>query len=94
VEVAAAGTPVQLYAGSPMVRGKCIIVKALNTNAGTVYVGAGGMDKATLAGVSADLVAGASATYPAHEGNPLNPEELWVDADNAGDAVLVTVVGG
>lgn len=94
VVVAAPGTPVQLYAGAPAVRGKCVIVKALKGNAGVVYVGNAGMVKATGVKVSADLGPDSSATYPAHQGNPLNPEELFLDADSAGDGVFVTVIGG
>ncbi len=93
VAVPVPGTPVRVYAGSPAVRGKSIVVQALAANAGPVFIGTAGMLKATGAAVSAQLAASASISFDAQEGNPLNPEQLYVDANNAGDGIYVTVVG-
>lgn len=94
ITVAAAGTPVQAYDGDPLLRGRAILVQTLAGNSGTVYFGGAGMDKTSGAGVmlalAKDVVQEISAPG---NGCLLNPEELYLDADDAGDGAYVTVIG-
>lgn len=92
VKSAAPGTLVPLSSGNPLSRGSAILIQALKGNAGDVYIGVAGLDRATAANQVAWLGAGGSVLLPSYSGAALNPETLFLDADNAGDGVTVTVL--
>lgn len=108
ITVTVAGTPVQVWAAIkaafPTDKAydfksfHAVLFQARVANTGSVYIGGQGMAKATGVGVSAVLVA-PSTNQPASYGiaNQLSPagvdlDALYVDADTAGDGVLVTLL--
>jgi hypothetical protein len=86
--VAAAGTPVQLVVPTALFRAKWLIIQALAGNTNNIYVGVKGMNKGTLAGVFA-ILGPTSQPFPIFcEGPSINPEDIWIDADTNGNAVV------
>jgi hypothetical protein len=86
--VAAAGTPVQLSAPTGIQRSKWLIIQPLAGNTNNIYVGNKGMNKTTLAGVFAILAPTAQPLPIFVEGASLNMEDIWIDADTNGNAVV------
>jgi len=104
--VAAAGTPVSVFAALPSDEWKTgrtfplhgILFQALQTNVGRVYIGNAAMDKTTLVGVYAVLPIPTDNLLPTFSAaltwspNALRLEDFYVDADDAGEGCLVTVL--
>jgi hypothetical protein len=93
VVVAAAGTPVALISNFPdytdLYSNKIDITCPLNGNAGQVYIGSLGMNKATSAGVMKILQPGESWSITHNVGlNVFHVQDFYVDADNNGDSVI------
>jgi hypothetical protein len=86
--VAAAGTPVQLSTPTGVTRAKWLTIQALSTNTGNIYVGVKGLNKATLAGVLAILTPTAPPLPIFTEGPSLNGEDIFIDGDTNGNAVV------
>jgi hypothetical protein len=93
--VAAPGTSVSLLSGKPAAVGEGFNCSAIlitsgrapgTENTGRVYIGEKVMNRATGDGVVMTLDAGEEKTlsHPSG-GNRLAPQELYLDADNAGD---------
>lgn len=97
VAVAAAGTPVQVttnFSSTPGytdLQSNKITLQALSGNTGKVYVGFSNMNKATGAGVLAELNQGDfwSITDPS-AANVFDVTKFYIDADNNGDAVYAS----
>lgn len=99
IVVATPGTLVPITVGAHPVHS--IQIQPLLANAGSVYIGVGALVRSTLAGVMAVLPKPASSTsgpitpwIAANENaiTGINPNELFIDADNGGDGVLVTEI--
>lgn len=100
--VATAGTPVQATSQEPdptkpvVIHG--ILVQALPTNQGHVYIGTATMDKDTLADVFAILATPTANFLPTFSAaltiapNGLSLNQFWIDADNNDDGALVTIL--
>jgi hypothetical protein len=86
--VAAAGTPVPLSVPTNITRAKWLTIQPLSTNTGNIYVGNKGMVKATLAGVMAVLGPTAPPLPIFTEGPSINVEDIYIDADTTGNAVV------
>jgi hypothetical protein len=97
VAVAAAGTPVRLTANFPsdsefeqMVVSK-LNIQALTDNTGPLYLGYADMNRTTLAGVLAIIPQGSTWAFGEYNAlNTIKPHDLYLDADNNGDAGLVS----
>ena len=86
--VTTAGTPVQLVAPTGVSKGKWMTIQPLSTNTGNIYVGNRGLNKSTLAGVMA-ILAPTAVPFPIFvEGPALNVEDIWIDGDTNGNAVV------
>lgn len=75
-----------------------ILFQAMSTNLGRVYIGTATLNRAALTNVSAVLAIPTANTIPSYGiSNPLSPagvdiDQLYLDADVAGEGVLVTVL--
>lgn len=75
-----------------------VVLNLITVNTGYIYIGVKGMNKATGAGVIAAIPAAAAGamnfiTIPAGgwgSGNEIAPEDIFLDADTAGNSALVT----
>lgn len=102
VTVTSAGTPVRLTTNesTPSARLGChaFMVESLSTNTGKIFIGTSGMNKTTLAGVVAILAIPTSNILPVFTvgfsgaPNAFNLADYYVDADNSGEAVLVSTL--
>lgn len=106
VTVAAAGTPVQaisvlpaadrLRQKDPNVHG--VMVQALSTNGGKIYVGTKGLDKTTLANVIAVLGVPTDTVIPAFSAaltiapNAIDLSDIYLDADTNDEGALVSIL--
>lgn len=86
--VAAAGTPVPLITPTNITRAKWLTIQPISTNTGNIYIGNKGMVKATLAGVLAILVPTAPPFPIFVDGPSLNAEDIYIDGDTTGNAVV------
>jgi len=75
-----------------------ILIEVLAGNLGKVYIGTAGLNRGTLANVlvmlpipTANLLPTFSISVTA-AANALSLSDLWIDADNANDGVLLSVV--
>lgn len=105
IQVVTPGTPVWVMSLFPVgERGPkaynihAFFFQPLPTNTGFVYVGDEQMDKDTLVKVYAWLPAPTTNSAPAFSGahtiapNGLTLNQFWIDADVAGEGVLVTIM--
>jgi len=102
VTVAVPGTPQSLVASLPALtrnlKAYAILIQALSFNGGQVYVGTTGLDRSTLAKVIAVLPVPTASFIPslgisltiAPAG--VDVGSLYIDANIAGDGVLVTLL--
>lgn len=94
------GTPVQVSVPSVINPPSChaCIIEALFGNTGKVYVGTSGLTKSTLADVLVVLPIPTSNLIPTFSisivsgANALHLRDLWIDADVAGEGVIVSAV--
>lgn len=104
VTVVTPGTPVQatVNQSSPNTRipAYSIMFQALPGNVGSVYVGLIGLNKSTLAQVVAIIAVPTTNSSPAftvtitYAPGGLNVADFYIDANNAQDGVLVSLVAG
>jgi hypothetical protein len=81
-------------------RFKChaALFQAKKGNVGIVYIGLTGLNRSTLVGVAAQLAIPTSNSIPSFSvALTLSPDgvdlsDLWIDADNAGDGVILTLL--
>ena len=102
VVVPTPGTPVRATAANttPSKHVAChgIMFQVLPTNAGKVYIGRANMDKTAYTGLFAILVAPSASQLPNFSAaitqapNALGVEEFYIDADVAGEGVIVTIL--
>ena len=105
IQIAAAGTPQKVQipqvAGNPVMNPPschALLIQALSTNAGKIYIGLAGLDKATLAQVLVVLPVPTANLLPAFSiavtvaGNAINVGDLWLDADTSGEGVLLSAL--
>lgn len=102
VVVAAAGTPARATANrsDPVERYEChaFMIEVDASNTGKIYVGNSAMNKTTLAGVYAVLPVPGTNTIPtfsttiSYAINPLNLDDVWIDADTNGEGALVAAM--
>lgn len=93
--VAAAGTPEQLTT----TREGCqsILIQALPTNTGKVWIGTSAINTGTFAGVLYMLPTPSGSDLPSVSFSiplapaGLNAADLWLDVDVSGDGVIVTI---
>lgn len=75
-----------------------VLLQALWNNTGKVYIGTADMVKATLAGVSAVLAIPTANAIPGYSisltlaPSGVDLSTLWVDADQANEGLLVTIL--
>ncbi len=97
------GVPLSVLAGTPTAVNQDFKCYALRfdaerspsvVNTGRVYIGHSTMNRSTGAGVLLTLEPGQNDSYygPDRCGNMLQPDNLFVDADTAGDGVRVTAM--
>ncbi len=95
VTVTTAGTPVRVT--STRTGAQAILVQAVSTNTGKIYVGNSSLNKSTLAGVYFVIPAASASDIPSFEFSiPLSPAglnaaDIYLDADNNGEAAIVTI---
>lgn len=102
LRVAAPGTPVRLTSGqaNPAQRYAChgVMVQVLHTNTGRIFVGKANMNKATFENVLAVLAIPTDNTIPTFSAaltiapNAVHPHDLYLDADQANEGAIVTVL--
>lgn len=105
VRVTTPGTPVLVpppenWGGGGKYSCHAVLFQALSTNVGAVYIGNQGMVAAApdYAGVMVVLLTPTDASVMSfsiglpNAPNALNLDEFWIDAANAGDGVLVSLV--
>lgn len=97
VTVTNAGTPVQ--AVTTRTAAHAILVECLWTNLGRIYVGTSSLNVSTKTGILNVLPAPTSPTtgpFPAVSAgvpvapNALNLADIWIDAQNSGEGVVVS----
>ena len=96
------GTPVRLTStqANPAEKFAChgVMVQALKANAGRCYVGTSVLDKTNSTGVYAVLAIPTNNTIPSFTAaltlspNAINLSDMYVDVDQAGDGVIVSVL--
>jgi hypothetical protein len=96
------GTPVRLTStqAKPGEKFAChgVLVQALKSNTGFVYVGEATMDKATMSGVYAQLAIPTANTVPSFTAaltaspNAVNLADLYLDGDVLGEGAIVSVL--
>jgi hypothetical protein len=89
VLVANAGTPVQLSVST--LRCCWLSVTPNPTNTGNLYLGTKNMVKATGVGVIAVIPKTANPFQIFTNGMAIDPEDLWLDADNANDFAYIGI---
>jgi hypothetical protein len=89
------GTPVPLSV-SPLLAAIRIQARSApaSQNVGNVYIGTKGMNKSTGAGVYAVLGPEAVEPFPPHGGPWFDVGQLYLDADNANDGVVIGYSAG
>lgn len=95
-----AGQPVQVVAPPSMNPPSChaVIIEALPTNTGKIYIGLQDLDKVSLAQVLIILPVPTVNLLPTFSiavtvaGNAINIGNLWLDADNSGEGVLLSAL--
>lgn len=95
-----AGTPVQVQAPPEMNPPSChaVIIEALPSNTGKIYIGLLGLNKATLAQVLVILPIPTVNLLPTFSialtvaGNAINVGSLFLDAEVAGEGVLLSAL--
>ncbi len=100
------GTPVQVQIpaaiagpGNPgLSTVHAFVVEVLSNNTGKVYIGVQGLSKTTLVGClvvlpipTANLLPTFSVSMTA-AANALSLSDLWIDADNAGEGVMISAI--
>lgn len=96
ITVSSAGTPVQATGTSTPVHS--YLVQALSTNTGKIYIGNSTMSKTTLVGVFAVLAPPSTNLIPSFASAVstiaarFDLSQVWVDADNSGEGVLISGV--
>jgi hypothetical protein len=105
ITVVTSGVPVSMAINIPNNSLPCqtIFVQVLQANTGKVYIlDSPNGDKKTnvLATIPAPTLVGGVATFLPYasvtvpnERNMLNPNQLWLDADNSGESVQASAVG-
>lgn len=98
--VVVAGTPVAVQVPSTVNPPTChaFVVEALSGNTGKVYIGLVGLNKSTLVGClvvlpvpTANLIPTFSVSVTAAS-NAVALDQLYIDADNSGEGVLISAV--
>lgn len=79
IEVAAAGTPVQIT--STQAQANSIVIRALQANAGELYIGLSTMNNSTLADVIFYLTAGETWSSGSLGLNDIDPSRLYIDCE-------------
>lgn len=102
ITVPVPGTPVQVTKNesNPNAAQGCygVLIQALPTNTGKIYVGASALNKAALTGLFATLGVPTVTFIPSFQAAlTLSPagvqlRDIWIDADNANDGVCVTIL--
>lgn len=102
ITVPTPGTPVQATNGlpNPSAYKLChgIMIEALPTNVGKLYVGLFGMVKGTYVGVLAVLPAPTTNSYPSwsasigYAPNAIEVTQVYLDADSANDGAIISLV--
>jgi hypothetical protein len=75
-----------------------VMFQALPTNTGRVYIGTQTLNRFAFTGLYAILAVPAGSALPTFSTaltlapNAINVADFWVDVDNGGDGVLVTVL--
>lgn len=102
VTVSSPGTPVRATVNetdaAERVPAQSLLFEALSGNVGAVYVGGPDLDRTTLAGVYAVLPPPSTNVYPSFSvtkpdaPGAFSANRFYVDADNADDGVLISIV--
>jgi hypothetical protein len=100
--VAVPGTPVRVTTNLPQPtdRYAChgVLLQALPSNVGRVYIGTSGLVRATFANVYAYLAVPTANQGPTFSAaltlapNAVQLQDMFIDADNANDGVIVTTL--
>ena len=75
-----------------------VLIEALPGNTGKIYVGLAGLAKATLANCLVVLPIPTANVIPTFSitvteaANAIALQDLWIDADNAGEGVLISAI--
>ena len=75
-----------------------VLIQALPSNTGKVYIGKQTLNKTTFADVYAILPAASAGALPSFSAaitcspNGVNVNDFWIDVETGGDGVLVTVL--
>lgn len=101
VTVSSAGTPVLASTNAPYpgpyTTANSLMIEAWPSNAGKIYIGVkANMNKSTGDGVIAILATPTSNSIPTfsvtvpYAPAAVDASQIWIDADNSGDAVIVS----
>lgn len=99
-KILVAASPKKVVAPPEMNPPSChaVIIEALPTNTGKIYIGLSGLDKVTLARVLVILPIPTANLIPTFSialtvaGNAINVGDLWLDADLLGEGVLLSAL--
>lgn len=75
-----------------------VLIQALPSNSGRVYIGKQTLNRAAFSDLYALLPVPAGAALPAFSAaltlapNAINVADIWIDTDTAGDGVIVTAL--
>lgn len=75
-----------------------VLIQALKSNVGVVYVGNSAMDKTALTGLFAQLAIPTSNSIPSYSAAltiapaGIQLKDLWIDADSANDGVIISIL--
>ena len=96
------GTPIRLTStqADPAAKFSChgVLIQALKSNVGVIYIGKSGLVRSTYANVGAVLGIPTTNFLPSFTvaltlaPNSINLSDFYIDSDNAGDGVLVSVL--
>ena len=91
VDVATAGTPVQITATNIQVNS--VIIRALNTNTGMVFIGTSDLDNSSMVGVIFFLNPGDAWSSGTQGVNEINPADLYIDCESGNtDSVIASIL--
>lgn len=98
LRVVNAGTPVQVPIPTGFVESNmhALLIQTLPTNTGKIYIGNATLNKGALSGLIVFLAVPTANVIPSFSvsvtqaANALKINDLWIDADNSNDGVIVS----
>ncbi|MHC4363062.1 MAG: hypothetical protein ACYSTZ_09555 [Planctomycetota bacterium] len=91
VDVATAGTPVQITSAYTLVNS--VIIRSLDDNDGKIWIGTSDLDNSSMVGVIFYLNPGDAWSSGTQGMNEINPSELYIDCESGNtDSVIASIL--